>query len=476
MKRIPTVAAIAFFLLLFFVSTGMTQEDFAEGETGTGDSEGEFDEGAGGDDFSNFGDIDEIIAEDEGEGLSSFDTGSDKEQKLNIGGRFRFDTRYYANKDSFKDSPVSVYPWVTLDFLYQNKNSDLFLALDFTKNILFNDLDNIIDEAYARLYYKRFDLEIGYMKVVWGPGDETHVIDLLTPMDYTDFVNQDYLDRKEAEAIFKINWKFTGGSLLELVYEPVFTPDTFPLEGPWVPYNLEQLIDTLPNGADDIIYPITNSLEYGQFAARWSKAPGRLDLGMLYYYGYFREPSINYQRLMLENKAYISWDRVHFLGGDLGTVLWGFNTWLEAGYYFTEDWAGDDPLVHNHCLVLLFGFDRDLGISSLNFEFQLRGNYIIHSDKIGPGDTEYNSKGKYTDDILILALRDSYHRDKIRPVVSVAYTIEKGDYIIWPEIEFSLRDDMVMSVMYLEYGGDAETYFGQFDDKDFLEIRFEYKF
>jgi len=48
--------------------------------------------------------------------------------------------------------------------------------------------------------------------------------------------------------------------------------------------------------------------------------------------------------------------------------------------------------------------------------------------------------------------------------------------IIWPEIEFSLRDDMTMSIMYLEYGGDPETYFGQFDDNDFLEIRFEYKF
>jgi hypothetical protein len=178
----------------------------------------------------------------------------------------------------------------------------------------------------------------------------------------------------------------------------------------------------------------------------------------------------------MENKAYMSWDRVHFLGGDLGTVLWGFNIWLELGYYFTGDWTGDDQLVYNHRWALLFGFDRNLGLSNLNFEFQLHGNYIMHSDRIGPGDTEHNTKGKYTDDILIFALRDSYYRDKIRPVVSVAYTIERDDYIIWPEIEFSLRDDMVMSIMYLEYGGDQDTYFGQFDDNDFLEIRFEYKF
>ena len=475
MKRRIAAAAMAALFLLFGLSVCIAQEEGPEGNTGSVDGDEEVDEGFESDDFSDFSDLEEIIAE-EGDEAPSTDSSDGKESKLDIGGRFRFDNRFDVNKDSPGDSMVSMYPWVTLNFLYRNRNSDLFIALDFTRNILFNDLDSLIDEAYARLYYKHFYLEIGYLKVVWGPGDETHVIDVLTPMDYTDFVNQDYLDRKEAGAMFKLNWKFVSGSLLELAYQPVFSPDTFPLEGPWVPYSLEQLIDMLPNGADDIIYPNTNIFEYGQLAARWSRAPGRLDLGVLYYYGYFREPSIDYQRLMMENKAYVSWDRVHFVGIDLGTILWGFNTWLELGYHFTGDWSGDDPLVHNQRLVLLFGFDRNLGLSNLNFEFQLQGKYVMHSDTIGPGDTEYNSKGTYSEDILVFALRDSYFREKIRPVVSVAYTVEKGDYIIWPEIEFFLRDDMVMSVMYLEYGGDPDTYFGQFDDNDFLEIRFEYKF
>ena len=467
---------LATLVSIIFMLAGASLMRAQEQAPGGGDGEQSRDEGLESGDFSDFSDIDEIIA---GEGGSDSDTlgTSDGAKGLDIGGRFRFNTRYYVDQGSFGESPISVYPEVKLDFLYQNRNSDLFASLQFTQDVLFNDLDNIIDEAFLRLYYDRFDLEVGFMKVVWGPGDETHVVDVLTPMDYSDFVNQDYIDRKLAEAMFKLNWKFTGGSVLEMVYLPVFTPDTYPLEGPWVPYNLRELLEGGLDPDTDVIYPNTNTLEYGQFAARWNKAPGRLDLGALYYYGYFREPSIDYSKLVPPDpKAYISFDRVHFLGGDLCTVLWGFNTWLELGYYFTGDWSGDDPLVHNQRWVMLFGFDRNLGLSNLNFEFQLRGNYIMHSDKILPGDTEYNDKGKYTDDILILALRDSYLRDRIKPVVSVAYTIEKKDYIIWPEIEFILRDDASLTLMYLEYGGDQDTYFGQFTDNDFFEIRFEYRF
>jgi hypothetical protein len=426
-------------------------------------------------DFSDFSDIDEII---EGEGSSGLndETTAEGPEGLDISGRFRFNTRYYTGGGSLKSSPVNTYPEVKLDFLYQNRNSDLFASLQFTRDVLFNDLDNLIDEAYLRLYYERFDLEMGFQKVIWGPGDEAHVIDVLTPMDYSDFVNQDYIDRKVAELMIKFNWSFLGGSLLEMVYQPVYTPDIFPLEGPWVPHDLKMLLQSGLDPSTDIIEPNTTTLKFGQFAARWSKAPERLDLGVLYYYGYLREPSIDYQRLLLENKAYLSYDRVHFLGGDLGTVLWGFNTWLEAGYYITGDWSGDDPRVHNHRLVILLGFDRDLNVSNLNLEFQLRGSYVMHSGRILPGDTEYNTKETYTDDVLILALRDRYVRERVCPVISIAYTAEKGDFIVWPEIDFTLRDDATLTLMYLVYSGDPETYFGQFEDKDFFEARFEYRF
>jgi hypothetical protein len=427
------------------------------------------------DGFSDFSDIDEIIGEGSGSGQDTA-VPSEEPRGLDIGGRFRFNIRYSAGKGPLKSSPITTYPEVKLDFLYQNRNSDLFASLQFTHDAPFNSPDNLIDEAYLRLYYERFDLEMGFQKVIWGPGDEAHVIDVLTPMDYTDFVNQDYVDRKLAELMIKLNWKLPGGSLLETVYQPVFTPDTFPLEGPWVPYDLKRLLEGGLDPSTDVIYPNTDTLKYGQLAARWSKAPGRLDLGVLYYCGYFREPSIDNEKLLLEGKAHLSYDRVDFLGGDLGAVLWGFNTWLELGYYLTGDWSGDDPLVHNHRLVMLLGFDRNLGVSNLNVELQLRGNYTMHSGRILPGDTEYNAKGRYTDDILILALRDSYIRERIRPVISVAYTLEERDYIIWPEVDFTLRDDATLTFMYLAYGGDPETYFGQFADNDFFEIRFEYRF
>ena len=43
-------------------------------------------------------------------------------------------------------------------------------------------------------------------------------------------------------------------------------------------------------------------------------------------------------------------------------------------------------------------------------------------------------------------------------------------------VELPLLDDAILTLRYLVYGGDPETFFGQFSDNDFFEVRFEYWF
>lgn len=82
------------------------------------------------------------------------------------------------------------------------------------------------------------------MKPIGGPGNKVHAVDILTPMDYSDFINPDYTERKDAEAMIKLNIPANDG-LLELVYLPVVTPDTIPWEGTWVPRDVAEVQEAM---------------------------------------------------------------------------------------------------------------------------------------------------------------------------------------------------------------------------------------
>ena len=179
---------------------------------------------------------------------------------------------------------------------------------------------------------------------------------------------------------------------------------------------------------------------------------------------------------MTEGKVYISYDKVHILGTEAAAVLLGLNMRAELGYYLTEDIAGDDPLTYNNRLAYLFGFDKDLPLSNLSINIQVQGSCIVNNDGITAQDIEYDADDKYTRNMIIAAVTDSYSHDKIKPEIAFTCTVEKGDYFIRPKLEFILRDDVRLTAMYSIFGGDKDTIFGQFDDNDFAQLSLEYSF
>lgn len=411
---------------------------------------------------------------DEGIYFSSF--GEAPEKALSVNGSVEFRTRYLFNYDRIGHSEIMSFPELKLKIQYKNVHSELFTSLDFGKNVLFEDFGMLMDEAYIRLFYDRFNLTAGFIKVVWGKGDDVHVIDVLNPMDYSDFINPDYIERKVAEKMVKLDVPFVPQGQLELVYEPVFTPDTIPTTGIWTPYEVQRLYSTLKDmGLDpqeNIIYPDTNRLDYSQLALRFSGVVGRYDLGAMYYYGFLREPTIDMSRALTSKEVYISYDRVHVFGIEAACVLLGFNLRGEAGYYLTEDTVGDDPLVHNNRFGYVVGFDRDLHLSNLNLNMQLYGTCILKKSGIEAQDIEYDEKGKYTDSILVTSISDRYRHGKVMPEISFIYGVERGDYMIRPKLELILRDDVKLTFLYSVFEGKRVTNFGQFRDNDFLQASF----
>lgn len=513
-----------FLILLLPLSLMLAQEAGGQ-DAGSGEN-GEFSEGFGGEFGSGFGDS-------SGEGSGGRDGagpngGSDdgtgfggsfgnSGPSLEWGGLLRFDTRTIGDYDDPEDSPLSAEPEFHLDLLYSASSSEIVTNLEYRPEYLeeadtaVEFSEELIDEAYLTLFYDNFNLQAGYLREVWGTGDQVHVVDVLNSNDLRDFVNPDYAERRLTRPMFKLNVPVRTQGRLEVAYIPTFEPDRIPREGRWAPADVRELNALLdialaeailaPPAAGELTYgdalalentllePETNTLEWGQYATRYRDTFGSVDLGLVYYHGFLKQPSVTLtstggspETFGLGDQIILDYDRVNVFGLEYAAVLGGFNTRAEAAYYLTEDIEGDDPRLTNNSVQYLAGVDRDLPLSNLNVNLQGVGTYYLRSSEIEANveermsyDFQYNEDGEYTSHILSLALTDSYANENVKPEVAVSYGVENEDWYINPSVEFSLLDDVKLFAEVAIFHGD-EGYFGQYDDNDFAQVRLEYSY
>ena len=394
--------------------------------------------------------------------------------------------------DEIEDSDKVGISELRLDAEYEGANSEAVGSLEYSNDVAFRDdmsAEDLINEAYFTLYYDRFDLSAGYMKQVWGTTDSIHVVDVLNPIDYRRFILPDYLERNIAEKMIKADIYVGQNGSLELAYVPFFHTDEYATTGRWKPQRLDTLSEALWPGVsyeDTVMNNLSEELEEtelgeGQYGVRYSGSAGGFDFGATYYYGYDRTPVVN------NKTGELYFNRHHLFGVEGATVVSGFNLRAEAGYFLTEDFEGDDPLLRNNRIEYIAGFDRSIPLSNLKLQLQHVGSYIINSSEIeepvsptnpdpDPMDNEYDEDGDYTSNTVTARLSDDYANDSIRVEIRGSYNIEKEDYMITPELELVLRDDATVTVSAPVFEGDENGQFGQYSNNDLLKIDFSYKF
>ncbi len=450
-------------------------------------------------------------------GFTSFGDGASA-SPLSWSGTGSVHTRYMTDYNDISASGITLYPELKMSLNYKGEASEFTGSFtlsgnhDFTSSTDVADyLGRMIDEAYYRVFFKHFTLEAGLMKIVWGKGDEIFTFDNINPVDYSDFMNNSYLDRKMPEAMIKIDIPFGQQGLIEALYTPVFTPDVFPVTGAWVQKDytaMEAIISgkmksyvvsrtaALGNdlaasiqaqseaaslAADTLNKEDMKTLAHGQGGLHVTDSFGGIDLGAAYEYTYLREPVVDMRAFMVDptQKIDVTWNRLHLFGVEAATALGGFNFRAEGAYYLTEDTAGDDPVVHNNKLQYLFGFDRDLPLHNISINIQTRGEIILGSNNIktnGTGDVEYSASDSYTSTVIAADLRDTFFNDTLTLKVSGAYSIGSKDYMLTPGLEYTFKDDASVLIKYSLFRGDTDTVFGQFKDNDMLDVTFQYSF
>lgn len=426
---------------------------------------------------------------------------------------------------------------------YSNDSVSADVKFALSKDIITDYKADIIDELTLEAYLGNFVIQAGKMKVVWGKGDKLHVIDNFNANDYKDFLIPDYIDRRISEPMVRVLYNapndagpFTSNRF-EFVWTPFMTADRYAASGRWVPTQVKGLKNQLTEIAGkaivtqgvkasaaaskitdeatenaaakeqslyttmlsnssslaDNLYPDLYQLKYMQAGARFTTTTGSWDWGVSYYFGRDKRASFDYENIVHgtyvekylkgtagEDDKFIDYDFLQVFGVEAAKTFGAYNFRAEAAYNLTQDVAGDNPRIHNNSVAWVFGFDRDLPISELNFNLQTQGKYIINHDEIDDSKNSIDTeKSTYeTDNKLVLNISDNLAHGKIKPEVSAIYGFEHFDLIIMPKVTWYVSDGLEFSAsgMYMQSFIESRSEFGNWHNNSFVQIAAKYTF
>lgn len=435
---------------------------------------------------------------------------------LSVNGEAQVNFRAYVDDEGTSGLPIDEWnTWVDpkgkLGLNYSNDSVSADVKFALSKDIITDYKADIIDELTLEAYLGNFVIQAGKMKVVWGKGDKLHVIDNFNANDYKDFLIPDYIDRRISEPMVRVLYNapndagpFTSNRF-EFIWTPFMTADRYAASGRWVPTQVKDTDAATKNAAAheqslyttmlsnssslaDNLYPDLYQLKYMQAGARFTTTTGSWDWGLSYYFGRDKRASFDYKKMAPyvqkylkgtaeEDDKFIDYDFLQVFGIEAAKTFGAYNFRAEAAYNLTKDVAGDDPKVHNNSLAWVFGFDRDLPVSELNFNLQTQGKFILNHDEIkNSGDTE---SGTYkTDNKLVLNISDNLAHGKLKPEVSAIYGFEHFDLIIMPKVTWYVSDGLEFSAsgMYMQSFIESRSEFGNWHNNSFVQIAAKYTF
>ena len=244
------------------------------------------------------------------------------------------------------------------------------------------------------------------------------------------------------------------------------------------------------------IYPNLQTLKYGQFGGRATWTLGQLDMGISYYNGWYKQPSVNASKIdsfladylangtVSEDQKFLAYDKKQTFGLEASSIIWHFNVRGEFAYNLTDDTEGTDPWVHNNSIGWLGGFDIDLPFWNANLNVQEIGTFVMKGDECDNNkanvnygaDVDYCANG-YTNNKIAANFTASFMNDKIAPEVTVMYGVENKDLVVMPKLSYKPDQNLTLTLSGLFINcGNTNSEFKPWENNSFVSIGASYKF
>lgn len=172
---------------------------------------------------------------------------------------------------------------------HQTSDYSLNLALQLRQNL--SSRNNLspefrLREAYIDIKGTSIDIRIGQQMIVWGRADAAQIHDIITPMDLSEFLTQDFTDLRNGVTAVNLTY-YRSSNSFQFIVIPIYSPSILAEPGTrWSAWPTENVTYT------ESAYP-TSKIKNTQFALRWNNRSNlNLDIDLSIYSGYNPTPAL----------------------------------------------------------------------------------------------------------------------------------------------------------------------------------------
>ncbi len=425
----------------------------------------------------------DIFTQEEG-----IETIAGSSSSLGISGNIGATIQYRPKFTDLSLSQVSALPFLNLKINWQTTRMDAIADISLEPRSLTDPLtwEDLVDGLILRRYFDWGRMEAGLMRREWGKGEGIHAVDPLNALDQRYGIVANLNEMKIPEMMLSVQLQ-KESSILELIFKPFFEPMRLSMDGRWsvVDDGFTALITDSTTIAD------THTLAYSQLAARARTQLASVDLGLIYYYGYYSQPS--YEITMgphpLDPTQYIPtgiesihYTKAQLFGVESATTFGPLTLLFEGGFWLSEDTAGTEATLYNSKIVYQGGLEFMLPGTSIFTSLQWNGHYVMDFEGLQFPDVDVLQAydGKAHANMIVAAMEIPLLRERVQVRLAGMYQLESKGYLLLPAITWNLDDSLKLEIsanIFGAIGSDApQSIYKRWSANDTLEVGLTYLF
>ena len=286
--------------------------------------------------------------------LSVATCAQDKNMNFNFGG---FADTYHAVRSKEPYDFMSSRSRLRTEFSAAKGKSYMFTSLNSVYNSLDESQTKIeLREAFFQYTSNNWDFKIGKQIVIWGIADGLRITDIVSPMDYSEFLARDYDDIRIPVNAFRLKY-IKPSYNFELIFIPVSEFFVLPVDAdnPWSITNSFEIPSqaNMENTPDRI-------LKNSEFGGRFSFYLSGIDFSVSALHSWNKMPVFSYEysqnidTLLLD----ANYSRMDMLGMDFSLPVSKLVIRGEIAEYFNElQEISNEELIKKNTTNLLLGVD-----------------------------------------------------------------------------------------------------------------------